>query len=104
VRGGDSLVVAKLDRLERSLPDARDIADKLTQKGVTLSLGGSVYDRSDPVGRLLFNVLGTVADFEFDLIRMRTREGMAVAKRRAVFAERSPTLPRSGTAPSEPAS
>ena len=42
-REGDTLVVTKLDRLARSLPDARDIADELTIKGVALSLGGSVY-------------------------------------------------------------
>jgi DNA invertase Pin-like site-specific DNA recombinase len=75
----DTLVVTKLDRLARSLSDARDI-DELTAKGVALSLGGSTHDPTDPVGRLLFNVLGMVAEFEADLIRMRTREGMAVAK------------------------
>jgi DNA invertase Pin-like site-specific DNA recombinase len=45
-----------------------------------LSLGASVYDPTDPVGRLLLNVLGMVAEFEADLIRMRTREDMAVVK------------------------
>jgi DNA invertase Pin-like site-specific DNA recombinase len=54
----------------------------LTAKGVVLSLGGNRHDPTDPVGRLLFNVLGMVAEFEADLIRMRTREGMAIAKRR----------------------
>jgi DNA invertase Pin-like site-specific DNA recombinase len=92
VRAGDILVVAKLDRLARSLPDARDIADELTRKGVALSLGGSVYDPSDPVGRLLFNVLGMVAEFESDLIRMRTREGMAVAKARGRLRGKKPKL------------
>jgi DNA invertase Pin-like site-specific DNA recombinase len=82
----------KLDRLARSLPDARDIADELTRKGVALSLGGSVYDPNDPVGRLLFNVLGMVAEFEADLIRMRTREGMAVAKARGRLLGKEPKL------------
>ena len=82
----------KLDRLARSLPDARDIADELTRKGVALSLGGSVYDPNDPVGRLLFNVLGMVAEFEADLIRMRTREGMAVAKARGRPRGKKPKL------------
>ncbi|GAB2975861.1 hypothetical protein GCM10027282_13000 [Frigoribacterium salinisoli] len=77
---GDVLVVTKLDRLARSLRDATDIADELTKKGVSLNLGGAVYDPTDPVGRLLFNVLGMVADFEGDLIRARTREGMVIAK------------------------
>jgi len=92
VRNGDTLVVTKLDRLARSLPDARDIADELTRKGVTLNLGGSVYDPTDPVGRLLFNVLGMVAEFEADLIRARTREGMAIAKAAGRLRGRKPKL------------
>ena len=43
-RAGDTLVVTKLDRLARSLPDARDIADELTERQVKLNLGGSVHD------------------------------------------------------------
>ena len=62
-RAGDSLVVTKLDRLARSLPDARAIADELTARRISLSLGGSVYDPTDAVGRLLFNVLAMVAEF-----------------------------------------
>jgi len=73
-------VVTKLDRLARSLPDARDIVEELTGRGVRLQLGGSVHDPTDPVGRLLFNVLAMVAEFEADLIKARTREGMAVAR------------------------
>jgi DNA invertase Pin-like site-specific DNA recombinase len=57
------LVVTKLDRLARSLPDARDILDELTRRNVKLSIGGSVHDPTDPVGRLLFNVLAMVAEF-----------------------------------------
>ena len=68
VRADDTLVVTKLDRLARSVKDARDIADELTTKGVALSLGGSRYDPTDSVGRLLFNVLAMVAEFERDLI------------------------------------
>jgi DNA invertase Pin-like site-specific DNA recombinase len=79
-REGDTLVVTKLDRLARSLPDAREILDDLTRRAVKLSLGSSVHDPTDPVGRLLFNVLAMVAEFEADLIRLRTREGMKVAK------------------------
>lgn len=78
--GGDTLVVTKLDRLARSLPDARDILDELTRANVRLSLGGSVHDPTDPIGQLLFNVLAMVAEFEADLTSMRTREGLKVAK------------------------
>ena len=66
------LVVTKLDRLARSLPDARDILQDITRRDVKLSIGGSVHDPTDPVGRLLFNVLAMVAEFESDLIRLRT--------------------------------
>jgi DNA invertase Pin-like site-specific DNA recombinase len=75
----DTLVVTKLHRLARSLPDARAILEELTARQVKLNLGGSVHDPPDPVGRLLFNVLA-MAEFEADLICLRTREGMKVAK------------------------
>ena len=91
-RAGDTLVVTKLDRLARSLPDARDIADELTTRQVKLNLGGSVHDPTDPVGRLLFNVLAMVAEFESDLIRMRTREGMKVAKAKGRLRGKQPKL------------
>ena len=91
-RGGDTFVVTKLDRLARSVPDAHDIADELASRGVALSLGGSVHDPTDPFGRLLFNVLGIVAEFESDLIRMRTREGMAIAKAKGRLRGKQPKL------------
>jgi DNA invertase Pin-like site-specific DNA recombinase len=92
-RAGDTLVVTKLDRLARSLPDARDILDELTKRNVKLSLGGSIHDPTDPVGRLLFNVLAAVvAEFEADLIRMRTREGMQVAKAKGRLRGKQPKL------------
>ena len=91
-REGDTLVVTKLDRLARSLPDARAIADELTARQVRLSLGGSVYDPNDAVGRLLFNVLAMVAEFESDLIRLRTREGMRVAKAKGRLRGKQPKL------------
>ena len=86
-------MVAKLDRLARSLRDASDIVDELTVTGVKLSIGGSVHDSKAPVGRLLFNVLAMVADFESDLIRSRTREGMAIAKAKGHLRGKQPKLP-----------
>jgi DNA invertase Pin-like site-specific DNA recombinase len=91
-RSADTFVVTKLDRLARSLPDARDILAELTAKNVRLSMGGSLHDPSDPVGRLLFNVLAMVAEFESDLIRTRTREGMQVAKARGHLRGKQPKL------------
>jgi DNA invertase Pin-like site-specific DNA recombinase len=104
-RSGDTLVVTKLDRLARSLTDARNIVEELTEAGVKLNIGGSVHDPTDPVGRLLYNVLGMIAEFESDLIRMRTREGMKVAKAKGRLRGKQPnsspprkrTLSNSGT-------
>jgi len=95
-REGDTLVVTKLDRLVRSLPDARAIADGLTVRQVRLNIGGSVYDPTDPVGRLLFNVIAMVA--EFDLIRLSTREGMKVAKAKGRLRAKQPKLNHSPAA------
>jgi len=79
------LVVAKLDRLARSVPDARGIVDELTNRGVKLNLGGSVHDPTDPVGRLLFNVLAMV-----------TREG---TRKRAAGCSQSGTAPSARPSP-----
>ena len=92
VRQGDTLVVAKLDRLARSVPDARAIADQLSTKGVRLALGQTVYDPGDPMGKMFFNILATFAEFEADLIRMRTREGMAVARAKGKLRGKQPKL------------
>ena len=89
---GDTLVVTKLDRLARSLRDAEDIVDELTRREVKLSIGGSIHDPTDPVGRLLFNVLAMVAEFEAHLTRARTRAGMAVAKAKGRLRGKQPTL------------
>lgn len=92
VRAGDTLVVPKLDRLARSVPDARDIGDSLTSRGVKLSLGGTLYDPADPMGKMFFNILATFAEFEVDLLRMRTREGMAVARAKGKLKGKQPKL------------
>lgn len=81
VRGGDTLVVTKLDRLARSVPDALAIADDLEARGVRLQLGSTTYDPADPMGRMFFQMLAIFAEFEANLARMRTREGMAEARR-----------------------
>lgn len=92
MREGDTLVVTKLNRLARSVRDAADIAVEVERRGARLSLGGSIYDSQDPMGRLLFNVLSMVAEFEADLIRQRTREGMAVARTRGRLRGKRPKL------------
>ena len=92
VREGDTLVVPKLDRLARFFPDARAIADRLRERGVKLALGRTLYDPGDPMGKLFFNILATFADFEAELIRMRTRKGMAIARARGRLRGKQPKL------------
>ncbi|MCY4591265.1 MAG: recombinase family protein, partial [Alphaproteobacteria bacterium] len=92
VREGDTLVVPKLDRLARSVPDARAIADQLRDRGVKLSIGRALHDPADPMGKMFFNILATFAEFEADLIRMRTREGMAIARARGKLRGKKPKL------------
>jgi DNA invertase Pin-like site-specific DNA recombinase len=92
VRPGDTLVVPKLDRLARSVPDARDIGDILAARAIRLQLGTTVYDPADPMGKMFFNILATFAEFEADLLRMRTREGMAIAKAKGRLKGRAPKL------------
>jgi len=92
VRAGDTLVVPTLDRLARSVPDARHIADALVERGVKLALGASVYDPTDPMGKMFFNILATFAEFEADLIRLRTREGMAIARAKGKLRGKRPKL------------
>ena len=57
-----------------------------------LALGSSVYDPADPMGKMFFNILATFAEFEADLIRLRTREGMAVARARGKLKGKQPKL------------
>ena len=80
VRQGDTLVAPKLDRLARSAPDARAIAGRLRELGVKLALGRTLYDPGDAMGKLLFKILATFAEFEANLIRMRTPKGIAIAR------------------------
>ena len=60
--------------------------------GVKLNIGGSVHDPTDPIGRLLFTTLAMIAEFEADLARARTREGMAVARAKGRLRGKQPKL------------
>ena len=64
----------KLDRLARSVPDARHIGDSLVARGIKLSLGGAIYDPADPLGKMFFNILATFA--EFSVIWTRRAAGL----------------------------
>lgn len=91
-RAGDELVVSKLDRLARSLTDLQRIAAQLETKSVTLNIGGAIHNPTDPLGKMMFALLGMFAEFESDLIRQRTREGMAIAKKNGRLKGKQPKL------------
>lgn len=61
-------------------------------RGVRLQLGSSVHDPADPMDKLFFNILATFAEFEADLIKLRTREGMAVARAKGKLRGKKPKL------------
>ena len=82
----------KLNRLARFVPDARAIADRLRGRGVKLALGRTLYDQCDAMAKLFFNFLPTLAEFGADLIRMRTRKGMAIARAREKLHGKQPKL------------
>lgn len=85
IRKGDTLVCTKLDRLARSVGDLDKIAGLLKEKEADLLvLGQAGLDTSTPTGKLLFNMLGAIAEFERDLILERTAEGRAKAKANGV--------------------
>ncbi|PPG11135.1 hypothetical protein C5C11_13190 [Rathayibacter rathayi] len=67
-------------------------SDEVIRRGVEISVGGAVHDLEAPVGRLLLNVFVVVAEFEADLIRARTREGMKIARAKGMLRGREPTL------------
>lgn len=92
VRKGDTLVVTKLDRLGRSVHDLADILSTLSTQGVRFQIGGAVHDWADPMSKMFLQILAVVAEFEADLIRMRTREGMAIAKAKGHLRGKQPKL------------
>ena len=82
-RQWDTVLVWKLDRLGRSLSHLIRIVDTLGSLGVDLvSLGDPGLDTTSPRGKLIFSIMGAVAEFEKSLIVERTRAGMAAAQRR----------------------
>ncbi|HSE08954.1 MAG TPA: recombinase family protein [Nocardioidaceae bacterium] len=89
---GDLLVVTKLHRLAGSLADAREIGKQLAACDVRLMLDGRVHDHADPASRIMFRTLAALADFEADLVRSRTREGLRAAKAQGRLRGKPPKL------------
>ena len=84
IREGDSLIVTRLDRLARSTLHLCQLADELERKGVNLKVLDQSIDTSDATGRLLFNMLGAIAQFETEIRAERQAEGIAKAKARGI--------------------
>ena len=81
---GCALVVTKLDRLARSMNDLTTITSKLQKNGVGFIVLDQQIDTTTSSGRLLFNILGSLAEFERDLINARCDEGRKAAKAKGV--------------------
>lgn len=78
----DIVAETKLDRLARSVRHLTTLAAEFEALGIDLVVLEQAIDTTTPSGKLLFHVLGSVAEFERDLIRERTRAGLQAAKRR----------------------
>lgn len=80
IREGDTLVVTKLDRLARSVAHLIEITRQIEAKGARLRILGSDIDTGTANGRLVLNLLASVAEFEREIMLERQREGIAKAK------------------------
>jgi len=79
LRRGDTLVTVKLDRIGRSLKNLMEVMGSLKDRGVDLVVLDQQIDTTTPSGKLIFHVLAAIAEFERDLIRERTMDGLAIA-------------------------
>jgi len=89
-RDGDTLVVTKLDRLARSVAHLVQISAQLETKGVHLRVQDLGIDTATPNGRLMVNLLGSIAQFEREIMLERQREGIAKAKADGKYKGRKP--------------
>ena len=80
MREGDQFLVTRLDRLARSVNDLSDLTKHMEEKKVDLVVLDQAIDTSTPTGRLLFHMLAAIGEFERDLIKERSAEGIARAK------------------------
>ena len=96
-REGDTLVVTKLDRLARSVKHLGEIIEELEGKNVGLRILDLGLDTSNATGKLMLNVLGSVAQFEREMMLERQREGIAKAKALGKYKGRKPTAREKAT-------
>ena len=91
IRSGDTLVVSKLDRLARSTRHLGEIVDALKTKAAELKILNLNIDTGTPTGKLILDLLGSVAEFERNMMLERQREGIAKAKAEGKYKGRKPT-------------
>jgi DNA invertase Pin-like site-specific DNA recombinase len=92
LRPGDTLIVWRLDRLGRSLPDLVKIVAELEQKGIGFESITERIETSSASGKLVFHVFAALSEFERNLIRERTKAGLAAARARGRSGGRKPKL------------
>jgi DNA invertase Pin-like site-specific DNA recombinase len=91
IRAGDVFVVTKIDRLARSVADLCAIVKRIESKGATFRILAINLDTATPTGKLMLNVLASVAQFEREVMLERQREGIAKAKGEGRYKGRAPT-------------
>ncbi len=91
LRDGDVLCVVKLDRLARSMRDLVEIVGRIDAKGAGLRILAMNLDTTTATGRLMMNVLGSVAEFERSIMLERQKEGIAKAKAAGKYRGRAKT-------------
>jgi DNA invertase Pin-like site-specific DNA recombinase len=94
LRPGDQLVVTKLDRFARSLEHAIAMERCIAKKGASLTILDPPIDTSTSIGRLMFNMIGAVAQFEREIMLDRQRDGIAAAQAAGKYVGRQPTARR----------
>ena len=92
LREGDELVVARVDRLARSIRDLQNIVHDLNTKGVTISATEQPIDTKTSAGKCFLDMLGVFGEFETNLRRERQMEGIAKAKEKGVYKGRKPSV------------
>lgn len=84
LREGDALIVTKLDRLARSMQDLLQISKRLQKKDAQLKVLDQSIDTTTSEGRLMFNIIGSFAEFEHDIRKARQMDGIRKAKDKGV--------------------
>jgi DNA invertase Pin-like site-specific DNA recombinase len=92
LRSGDTLVITRLDRLGRSAKDLLNLVSELDEAGVNLEVLDQNINTSSPEGKLFFTLVASFAEFEREIMRARTIDGLASARARGRVGGRRPAM------------